>query len=70
MLGPPQLWSCLTTDYIPMPASLSWQLWRAIVRARWSRSVEWREQFLSLSRQNATLTRNLGSQEQRPENVR
>ena len=59
MLGPPQLWTTLTTNYLSLPASTSWQLWRSIVRSRWSRSVEWREQFLCLSRQHAVLSRTL-----------
>jgi hypothetical protein len=59
MTGPPQLWSVLTGDVLALPAALSWQLWRAIIRARWSASVAWRDAFLRLSRQHVTLTRNL-----------
>jgi hypothetical protein len=59
MTGPPQLWSVLTQDVLALPAALAWQCWRAIVRARWSASVEWRDQFLTLARQQVTLTRNL-----------
>jgi hypothetical protein len=47
MLGPPQLWGWLTREWIPLPASLAWALWRALVKARWSLACEWREAFLA-----------------------
>jgi hypothetical protein len=50
MLGPPRLWACLTREWCPLPSSLAWTLWRAIVRARWSGAVEWRTVFLDFAR--------------------
>jgi hypothetical protein len=50
MLGPPRLWTCLTTDWCPLPPSLAWTWWRALVRAQWSTSVEWRDAFLVFAR--------------------
>jgi hypothetical protein len=40
----------LTTDWCPLPRSLAWTWWRALVRAQWSTSVEWREAFLVFAR--------------------
>jgi hypothetical protein len=59
MVGPPQLWQVVAHDWLGLAPPVAWQFWRALVRARWSTSVAWREQFLSLSRQQAALTRNL-----------
>jgi hypothetical protein len=48
--GPPQLWGWLTRQWCPLPASLAWTWWRAISRAQWSASVEWRTVFLDFAR--------------------
>jgi hypothetical protein len=56
MIAVPKLWRVLVND-LGLDANLSWSWWLALHRARWSLAVEWREAFL-------------GSQEQRPENVR
>lgn len=50
MLGPPRLWGWLTRTWCPLPASMAWTWWRAIARARWSASVEWRTVFLAFDR--------------------
>jgi hypothetical protein len=57
MLGPPQLWTVLTTQWCPVPPPLAWCWWRAILRARWSLAVQWREAFLAKARTDAALTR-------------
>jgi len=50
--GPPRLWTCLTRDWCPLPRSLAWVWWRAISRAQWSASAEWREAFLVFARRS------------------
>jgi hypothetical protein len=43
MLGtPPQLWTWLTREWCPLPASLAWLWWRAVVKAQWSTTAQWR----------------------------
>ena len=54
MLGPPWLWRVLVTGWCPLPASLAWTWWRAIVRAQWSASVAWRQAFLTFARRQDT----------------
>jgi hypothetical protein len=53
MLGPPQLWTVLTTQWCPLPAALAWTWWRAIHLATWSRTVQWREAFLALAQRES-----------------
>jgi hypothetical protein len=42
----------MALDWLGLSSPLAWQLWRAIVRAKWTASVQWRDQFLTLSRQH------------------
>jgi hypothetical protein len=60
MVGaPPKLWNWLTTEWCPLPASLAWTLWRAIVRAQWSTAAQWREQFLAFERPDRVVSRDV-----------
>jgi hypothetical protein len=57
MMGPPQLWTVIVTQWCPLPAALAWVWWRAISKAQWSLAVEWRDAFLEKAQQQAVLTR-------------
>jgi hypothetical protein len=54
MIGPPRLWTTLVTGWCPLPASLAWVWWRALVRTHRQASVEWREAFLTFARRQDT----------------
>lgn len=47
MLGPPKLWRCLVQEWLVLDPALSWALWHACAKARWSLAREWREAFLA-----------------------
>jgi hypothetical protein len=47
MRGPPKLWTWTTTYWAPLPSRRAWTLWHALMRARWSTAVAWRERFLA-----------------------
>jgi hypothetical protein len=48
----PRLWRTLALD-LALDHGLSWRLWTALGRARWSVSVEWREAVLAFARRDA-----------------
>jgi hypothetical protein len=49
MLGPPKQWRQLTRYGVPLTQGLSWTWWRAITKARWTASVQWRQAFLAFT---------------------
>ena len=52
MRAMPRLWRVLVKD-LALDQGLSWSLWSALHRARWSVTVEWREAFLAFARRDA-----------------
>ena len=52
MRATPELWRVLVKD-LALDASLSWSLWTALHRARWSLAGAWREAFLAFARRAA-----------------
>jgi hypothetical protein len=59
VLGPPRLWGWLWAEWCPLPASLAWVLWRAVLKAQWSTATQWREQFLAFEKPDRVLSRDL-----------
>jgi hypothetical protein len=49
VLGPPRQWRQLTSRGVPLAPALRWLWWRAITKARWSESVQWRQAFLAFT---------------------
>jgi hypothetical protein len=53
---PPQTWTCVAQEWLALPPARAWVLWRAVLRAQGSPSVQWRAAFLELARTEAVLT--------------
>jgi hypothetical protein len=59
VLGPPKLWGWLWREWCPISASLSWVLWRALLKAEGRTAVQWREQFLAFDAPDRLLSRDV-----------
>jgi hypothetical protein len=54
-MPPPRLWEILVGPaWLALRPARAWVLWRAVIRAQWSLSVTWRQEFLALARDLAT----------------
>jgi hypothetical protein len=57
--GPPTVWGWLWREWVPMPASVSWVLWRALCKAQYPPADAWRARLNAFDAPDRLLSRDL-----------